>query len=404
MPRKRSTKIRVSVVDFGREHLVLRWRDPVTRKFKHETSGTASRKEAEKLAAKKETKLELDHGPQGEITWQRFRCRYEEEYLETLAESTRKKACTALSYVESVLNPYRLADVTTDSLSSMFQRMRKTKPRSESTIAGYARQIKAAIGWAVEMGLITKSPQMPRMHRYRTESAKGRAITQPEFVAILNAVSDVVGEKRSASWLHYLKGLWWSGLRLEESLGLHWTDPKVMRVDLSGNHPMLLIRAEGEKGYSDRSYPVSPEFAKFLTDTPQNERSGFVFNPQPYSKRGERISPITVGRTITAFGEAAEIKSRDDSGKTKFASAHDFRRAFGFRWSERVMPAVLKELMRHASIDTTMTYYVTANAQATAEVLWSVVPSPNIEFGNISGNTISDTVTSESASSGSVGG
>lgn len=40
----------------------------------------------------------------------------------------------------------------------------------------------------------------------------------------------------------------------------------------------------------------------------------------------------------------------------EFASAHDLRRSFGFRWSRRVMPTILRELMRHESIDTTMRF------------------------------------------------
>lgn len=59
----------------------------------------------------------------------------------------------------------------------------------------------------------------------------------------------------------------------------------------------------------------------------------------------------------------------------KFASAHDLRRAFGFRWSRRVMPPVLKELMRHTEIATTMKFYVGVNAQATADELWKVAGS-----------------------------
>jgi hypothetical protein len=37
------------------------------------------------------------------------------------------------------------------------------------------------------------------------------------------------------------------------------------------------------------------------------------------------------------------------------------------------MPAELKELMRHASIDTTMTYYVGQAAEVTAEALWDAL-------------------------------
>jgi integrase len=76
------------------------------------------------------------------------------------------------------------------------------------------------------------------------------------------------------------------------------------------------------------------------------------------------------------------VDERRKGGKTvrKFASAHDLRRAFGQRWSGRVMPTVLRELMRHASIATTMAYYVGDNAEATADVLWNAA-------GTISGTT-----------------
>ncbi len=44
------------------------------------------------------------------------------------------------------------------------------------------------------------------------------------------------------------------------------------------------------------------------------------------------------------------------------------------------MPPVLKELMRHTDIATTMKFYVGVNAQATASELWRV-------DGNILGNS-----------------
>ena len=54
----------------------------------------------------------------------------------------------------------------------------------------------------------------------------------------------------------------------------------------------------------------------------------------------------------------------------KYASAHDFRRAFGVRWAARLMPAQLMELMRHESIETTLRFYVGTDAQRTAEAAW----------------------------------
>lgn len=59
-----------------------------------------------------------------------------------------------------------------------------------------------------------------------------------------------------------------------------------------------------------------------------------------------------------------------ETGKVKYASAHDLRRAFGERWAALIMPAHLQQLMRHESIETTLRYYVGANAERTADVCW----------------------------------
>jgi integrase len=76
---------------------------------------------------------------------------------------------------------------------------------------------------------------------------------------------------------------------------------------------------------------------------------------------------------VAAIGKAADIVVDTDARTgeaTNYASAHDLRRAFGHRWAKRVMPAVLQKLMRHSSIQTTMQYYVSLEAENTAEVLW----------------------------------
>lgn len=59
---------------------------------------------------------------------------------------------------------------------------------------------------------------------------------------------------------------------------------------------------------------------------------------------------------VSRFGKAAGIET--DAENEKFATCHDLRRSFGSRWSRELMPADLKQMMRHASIETTMKYYV----------------------------------------------
>ncbi len=119
---------------------------------------------------------------------------------------------------------------------------------------------------------------------------------------------------------------------------------------------------------------MAPEFSELLDSIPVDDQTGFVFNPLAKVKSESRMRNDTICKRISAIGKVAGVKvSESAKGNPLYASAHDLRRSFGFRWSLLVMPAVLKELMRHESIDTTMQYYVGRNSEETAEAIWSVV-------------------------------
>ena len=129
---------------------------------------------------------------------------------------------------------------------------------------------------------------------------------------------------------------------------------------------MLRIPADLEKGHKDRLLPMAPEFARLLEAVSESERSGPVFLLERNDGKPGRPAPDRVSKTVGSIG--AQAKVRVDANKT--ASAHDLRRAFGERWAARLMPAQLMELMRHESIETTLSYYVGRNAERTAAILW----------------------------------
>jgi integrase len=140
---------------------------------------------------------------------------------------------------------------------------------------------------------------------------------------------------------------------------------------------MLRIPSESEKGNTHRTLPMAPEFAQLLAAVPERDRTGYVFKLPAGVPRTRHAAC----RRFAAIGEAAGIIAKqkagvDDKGKpcvvNQYATPHDLRRSFGFRWSPRVMPTVLRKLMRHESIETTMRYYVGQNAEATADELWRV--------------------------------
>ena len=92
-----------------------------------------------------------------------------------------------------------------------------------------------------------------------------------------------------------------------------------------------------------------------------------MFKPVLYRGVCHRID--TVSRAITSLGQSANIKVDATGGKPVWASAHDLRRAFGFRWSRKVSSMVLKVRMRHSSVTTTEKFYVGINADETAAML-----------------------------------
>lgn len=372
-------EIKVTVVRFpDRKALMLRFIDPVTGKQKHRSAKTTIMREAEREAGKWEKELREGTYCGSRITWADFRKRYEDEVLASLAIKTDCKVQGVFNAVEKHINPQRLSSLTADRLSEFQAKLRDAK-LSENTIASMLAHLKASLQWAVTMKLLASVPTITKPKRAKgCKMMKGRPITAEEFDRMLTKVVKVVGEKRAAAWSHYMRGLWLSGLRLGESLNLYWDRDDKLCVVLGGKYPMLRIPAALEKGNKDRLLPIAPEFAEFLLATPEAERTGPVFHPTTRHKVPRRPGEWWASRAIAKIGEKAGVKVSSDP--LKFASAHDFRRAFGTRWASRVKPATLQLLMRHSAIETTLKFYVALDADDVAGELWNAV-------GNSSGNT-----------------
>jgi integrase len=181
-------------------------------------------------------------------------------------------------------------------------------------------------------------------------------------------------------WQRLLEGLWLSGLRISEALALSWDQDADIAVWLTGKYPKLRIWGEAQKSGQDQLLPITPDFAESLLAVPVEQRSGLVFGiegPNP----GQPLSTKRASRYISAIGEKAGVVVNKADGK--YGSAHDLTRAFGTRWSKKVMPATLQLLMRHKSIETTLKYYVEQDADDVVADLWA----QHAAQGNISGNT-----------------
>jgi len=380
-------ELRVSVNRYGPgRNLVLRWTDPLTGQRKAESAGTTDPKEAERLAGEKEKELREGRCQiPSRVTWQEFRQKYLEEKISGLADRTEEAVITAFNHLERALNPDRLAKMTTPTLTRFQSELRK-EGMGDTTIATHLRQIKAALGWAVSQGLLATMPkiELPKRAKGR-KLMRGRPVTGEEFERMI-AVVPKVRLHDADVWQRYLVGLWLSGLRLEESLALSWDDDAPFCVDLSGRRPAFRIYGEAQKSGADSLLPMTPDFAEWLLRTPQAERHGRVFKLNGL-QTGTPITGKRVGRIVSKIGKAAGVVVNKAEGK--FASAHDLRRAFGTRWAPRVKPATLQLLMRHASIETTLRYYVAQDSDDVADELWATWgEGEKAGAGNILGNSV----------------
>jgi integrase len=362
----------------------LQWRDPVTRKLRTKTTGIrrtdrkSDRRKAEAMARELEQRLNAGEAAvPSKCRWDDFRRRYEAEYLPGLAQRTREKIASVLDRLERELRLDRLWDLEERRLSAYVARLRAgderagEPPLAESTIHGHMSHLKSALNWAKSQKLIPRLPAFPRITRAKLSKGnklmRGRPITLEECERMITAAQDELGHEAAPDWVFYMKGLWASGLRLTESLELYWDRSDKLHPVFTGRFPMLRIPAELEKGHKDRLLPMAPEFARLLLAVPEDRRIGPVFPLRRRDGKPGRLSPERVSKIISRIGARANVCVATN----KTASAHDFRRAFGERWSARLMPTQLMELMRHESMDTTLKYYVGRNAERTASILWS---------------------------------
>ncbi|HYW81491.1 MAG TPA: site-specific integrase, partial [Thermoguttaceae bacterium] len=286
--------------------------------------------------------------------------------------------------LERVINPARLSSLTSATMSR-FQADLRAEGMKDTTIAAHLGHLRAALGWAVSMGFLPKVPDMHKPKRAKGRKLmRGRPVTGEEFDRMVEAAAEVRPHD-TAQWERFLTGLWLSGLRLEESTVFSWDLDSPFTVDLSGKHPRFRIYAEAEKGHQDRLLPMTPDFAGFILQTPEADRHGPVF-PLIGLQTGKPITPKRICRILSKIGEEARVVVNRDTRTrkqkvdgvvktvtedvTKYASAHDLRRAFGTRWAPRVKPATLRLLMRHRSIETTLNYYVALDADELADELW----------------------------------
>jgi integrase len=351
-----------------RKHLSLYYRDPITRKERTRSAGTADKGEAERAAARWEAELLQFHGADGS-GWQAFRDRFHDEHLAFKAANTKTSYNTALTTFERLCHITGVNQITSSMVSTYAARLlRDGYPHS--TVANYLTHLRAALRWAENIaGMMRKAPHI-RMPRggVRTHM-RGRPLTWRQLGAMLRACRRLHPDDWP-KWRELLKLLWWSGLRISEVVQLSWEDPPLLVLLDAKPYPLIVIDIEGQKNRTDTATPLAPDFAAWLARTPKEERRGLVCKVlndagKPYT--GDKLSD-----EISLIGQAA-VKPDANGDMPQHPTAHDFRRSFGSRWALKVRPMTLQRMMRHKDFKTTLLFYVGLSAEDVGAELWADV-------------------------------
>lgn len=125
---------------------------------------------------------------------------------------------------------------------------------------------------------------MPHVEKLDTDDVmKGRPISEAEYQQMLDSTESVVGAFAAASWKFALQILWGSAFRIGDLMDFSWNDPRHIHPvwgRSQDDHPTLAIPSSQKNGKT-QEIPMLPELAELLLTIPEDQRSGWVANPEP---------------------------------------------------------------------------------------------------------------------------
>jgi integrase len=380
-------RIKVKLVKLkSRPSYLVRWTDPTTGRDCQRTTGCKRKRDAEREAARVEDELNAGTYVASRVPWDEFRDRVEREFNDGRKPGGVAKIVTTLNKVERLIDPRHVDSIDAEAVRT-FERRLKAEGAAKGSIYSHLGTLKAILNWAASDGVraIENAPRFPKLV---APDSGGGAFGEDDFERMLAAVRAgvcersrvrrtravlavcraeaagddatpqrrrIVAEDRKqtrlvAEWTFFLRGLYWSGLRLAEALALTW-DRSDCWVDLeSGTYR---IDASLSKNGKSTVAPAAPEFVDQLREVPEWERTGPVLAPTVDGQRTRRVRIDTAGKTVRRIAERAGVEVVRGDGKSKVATAHDFRRTWHpvVQTGSPARPQATDEARRHRDDD-----------------------------------------------------
>jgi integrase len=322
------------------------YNDAGRRKSKSCGSGNAGKrladKEAEKISAQLLTGTYED---KTRTSWADFRLEYASLVLDNMSAANRQETTSSLDHFERLINPKKIAAVSSADLLRFVSKRRKEHGMREgecvspATINKELRHLRAVFRKAAKLGHLKTCPDIP----FVKEPKKLPCWVPPDHLAKMYQACDVVTRPTD---LPYPVGDWWRGMLIFCYM-TGWRIGSVLalrRDDVDLDKGTAVSCHEDNKGARDQLVSLPPLVIEHLRKVPSFEP---VFFPWQHGRR-------QLYDAFEAIQVAAKVKpARGNKGRYGF---HDLRRAFATLNAGRLSADVLQALMQHRCYSTTQRY------------------------------------------------
>ena len=333
--------------------------DPRTGKLRERwvSTSTTVRKVAEQRRRELEQRLGATENPPARgVSWDEFAATYNRLQLSRKPPTTAHAYRSSLETFAAVAQPQELAAVTVASIED-FADQRLRQGLAPATVNRDLRHLKASMRWAARRGMIDAAPDF---HGVFVREVRTPPTTVPEehFLAMVRATETPTTPfvRRSGEWWRtFLYVSYYLGLRRGETLALTWEDVRLENRELR-------VKAPTSKGRKDRVLPLSEGLLQVLTDwrtacSPANSQQLVLAWPL------DTMGPF--------YDEWRTLLAAADLPDSVHYTPKDFRSTCASALiASNVPTVVVKDFLGHASVATTVSYYINTEPalRAIAEV------------------------------------
>ena len=153
--------------------------------------------------------------------------------------------------------------------------------RSPNTVNSMLASVMAFARHCEQHGWIAAVPKLQKLEV--EEVMKGRPITGEEFERMLDATPKIVGQSVASSWQFALRILWESGFRVGDLMNFSWDDERHIHpvwTNRKGQHATIIVPSSQKNGRV-QEIPLLPGLNAVLMSVPEQDRTGWIVNPQP---------------------------------------------------------------------------------------------------------------------------